>query len=97
MVRVPRSLRRTAKVLTRKIVTFVDASIQAYGAVVYLLCEYEDGTLSCRLVASKSCPTEANHSAKAGIDGGDIGTSANAEYLLCCADTSKIGTFLLRQ
>ena len=54
MVRVPRSLRRTAKVLTRKIVTFVDASIQAYGAVVYLLCEYEDGTLSCRLVASKS-------------------------------------------
>ena len=54
MVRVPRSLRRTAKVLTRKIVTFVDASIQAYGAVVYLLCEYEDGTLSCHLVASKS-------------------------------------------
>ena len=50
MVRVPRSLRRTAKVLTRKIVTFVDASIQAYRAVVYLLCEYEDGTLSCRLV-----------------------------------------------
>ena len=54
MVRVPRSLRRTAKVLTRKIVTFVDASIQVYGAVVYLLCEYEDGTLSCHLVASKS-------------------------------------------
>ena len=54
MVRVPRSLRRTAKVLTRKIVTFVHASIQAYGTVVYLLCEYEDGTLSCHLVASKS-------------------------------------------
>ena len=53
-VRIPRCLRRAQKILTRKIITFVDASIQAYGAVVYLLCEYEDGTLSCRLIASKS-------------------------------------------
>ena len=40
---------------------------------------------------------EANHSAKVEIDGGDIGTSANAEYLPCSANTGKIGTFLLGQ
>ena len=51
---VPRCLRWATKVITRKIITFADASIQAYGAVVYLLCGYEDGTVSCRLIASKS-------------------------------------------
>ena len=51
---VPRCLRWAMKVITRKIITFADASIQAYGAVVYLLCGYEDGTVSCRLIASKS-------------------------------------------
>ena len=40
--------------MTKKIVTFVDASQLAYGAVVYLLCEYEDETVSSRMFASKS-------------------------------------------
>ena len=35
-------------------VTFVDASQQAYGASSYLRCEYEDGTVTSRLIASKS-------------------------------------------
>ena len=35
-------------------VTFVDASLKSYGAVVYLRCTYEDGTRSSRLIASKS-------------------------------------------
>jgi ribonuclease HI len=47
-------LRQSKKVLTKKIITFVDAAIQAYGAVVYLLCEYEDQTTSSRMIASKS-------------------------------------------
>ena len=37
-VRVPRCLREAKKVLTKKILTFVDASQQACGALVYLLC-----------------------------------------------------------
>ena len=53
-LRVPRCLRQSKKVLTKKIITFVDASIQVYGAVVYLLCEYEDQTTSSRMISSKS-------------------------------------------
>ena len=53
-LRIPRCLRQSKKVLTKKIITFVDASIQAYGAVVYLLCEYEDQTTRSRMIASKS-------------------------------------------
>ena len=53
-LRVPRCLRESRKVLTKKVVTFVDASTQAYGAVVYSLFEYEDGTVSSRMIASKS-------------------------------------------
>ena len=32
--------------------TFVDASQEAFGAVAYTRCLYEDGTVSCRLSAS---------------------------------------------
>ena len=53
-LRVPRCLRQSKKVLTKKIITFVDASTQAYGAVVYLLCEYEDQTTSMRKLQYKS-------------------------------------------
>jgi hypothetical protein len=53
-LRAPRCLRQSKKVLTKKIITFVDASIQAYGTVAYLLCEYEDQTTSSRIIASKS-------------------------------------------
>ena len=35
-------------------VTFVDASQQAYGAVSYLQREYEEGSVTSQLIASKS-------------------------------------------
>lgn len=39
---------------SKEVVTFVDASQQAYGAASYLRCEYEDGTVAAQLIASKS-------------------------------------------
>ena len=39
---------------SKEVVTFVDASQQAYGASSYLRCEYEDGKVTSRLIASKS-------------------------------------------
>ena len=39
---------------SKDVVTFVDASTEAYGAASYLRCEYEDGSLSAQLIASKS-------------------------------------------
>jgi ribonuclease HI len=53
-VRVPRCLREAKTVLSQSVITFVDASLKAYGAVVYLKCEYEDTTTSCRMIASKT-------------------------------------------
>ena len=54
MVKVPRCLCENKKEAFREIVTFVDASLKAYGAVVYLICTYEDGSRSSRLISSKS-------------------------------------------
>ena len=53
-VKVPRCLRSSQSVKSKQVVTFVDASQQAYGAVSYLRCEYEDGPVTSRLIASKS-------------------------------------------
>ena len=52
-VQVPRCLREAKEVVAKRVVTFVDASLQAYGTVVYLQCVYNDATASNRLVASK--------------------------------------------
>ena len=57
---VPRCLRQSKKDLTKRIITFVDASMQAYGAEVYLLCEYEDQTTTSRMIASKSEVAQLN-------------------------------------
>ena len=54
-IRVPRCLREAGKeIVKRSVITFVDASLKAYGAVVYLHCEYEDTTVSGRLISSKT-------------------------------------------
>ena len=54
-IRVPRCLREAGKgIAKRSVITFVDASLKAYGAVAYLHCEYEDTTVSCRLISSKT-------------------------------------------
>lgn len=51
---VPRSLRAETTVRGITLRTFVDALQEAYGAAKYTRHLYEDGTVTCRLVASKS-------------------------------------------
>ena len=53
-VKVSRCLRGPQPVKFQEVVTFVDALQQAYVAVSYLRCEYEDGPVTTRLIASKS-------------------------------------------
>jgi hypothetical protein len=53
-VRVPRSLCEPKTVASTEVATFVDASKEAYGAVAYLRHSYEDGTVTSRMIASKS-------------------------------------------
>ena len=53
-VRVPRCLREPKEVVNKTIITFVEASLQAYGTVVYLQCVYNDGAVTSQLIASKS-------------------------------------------
>ena len=51
---VPRCLRAKTTVRGITLRTFVDALQEAYGAAKYTRHLYEDGTVTCRLVASKS-------------------------------------------
>ena len=53
-VKISRCLQDQQQAKSKEVVTFVDASQQAYGATSYLRCEYEDGTVTSRLIASKS-------------------------------------------
>jgi len=53
-INVPRGLKVNTEVASAELHTFVDASEEAYGAAVYALYRYKDGTMSCRLVTSKS-------------------------------------------
>ena len=53
-VKVVRCLQLKKEVKCAKLHTFVDASQQAYGAAVYIKIEYQDGSSSVRLVASKT-------------------------------------------
>ena len=52
-VKITRCLRNTLPVKSKQVVTFVDASQQAYRAAAYLRCEYENGSVT-RLIAAKS-------------------------------------------
>ena len=51
-VKIPWCLRRSEPVKSKRIVTFVDASEQAYGAAVYMRCEYDNDTVISRLIAA---------------------------------------------
>ena len=53
-LRVPRCLRAETTVRGITLRTFVDALQEGYGAAKYTRHLYEDGTVTCRLVASKS-------------------------------------------
>lgn len=49
----PRCLREAKEVVTKRVVTFVDASLQAYGTAVYLQCVYSNGNTRNWLIRSK--------------------------------------------
>lgn len=53
-VKVQRKLREPKSISSTQVITFVDASQEAYGAVAYLRHSYEDGTVTSRMIASKS-------------------------------------------
>ena len=53
-IAVPRCLQLQSKVRFKSIHVFTDASSEAYGAVVYQQCIYEDGTISIQFVMAKS-------------------------------------------
>ena len=53
-VKIPRCLRSSEPVKSKRIVTFVDASQQAYGAAVYMRCECHNAAITSRLIAAKS-------------------------------------------
>ena len=53
-VKIPRCLRSPKPVKSKRIVTFVDASRKAYGAAVYMRCEYNNGAVTSRQIAAKS-------------------------------------------
>ena len=53
-IRVPRCLREPLEVTALTLHTFVDASQNAYGAIVYSHQEYTDKSVTCRLIAAKS-------------------------------------------
>ena len=53
-MKTPRCLRSSEPVKSKRNVTFVDASQQAYGAAVYMRCEYHNAAITSRLIAAKS-------------------------------------------
>ena len=54
-VKIPRCLRRPdpVKFKSKRIVTFADAPQPAYGPAVYMRCEYDNDTITGRLIAAK--------------------------------------------
>ena len=53
-MKIPQCLRRSEPVKSKRIVAFVDASQQAYGAAVYMRCEYHNAAITSGLIAAKS-------------------------------------------
>jgi hypothetical protein len=53
-VKIPRCIRAPEPVVSKEVITFTDASTEAYGCTVYVRCEYDNHEVTCRLVASKS-------------------------------------------
>ena len=60
-ISVPRSLRELKPILTSEVVTFVDVSKEAYGAVAYIRHGYDDGSVTSRMKASKSKVAPLTH------------------------------------
>jgi hypothetical protein len=54
LMKVPRSFPKLVKVVERKIVTVVDASAEAHGAVIYVVFYYADRSVSSVMATSKA-------------------------------------------
>ena len=78
-IKIPRSFQKRSTVKSRCLHMLVDASENAYGAVIYLRIEYEYDTLSVYLVAAK---TKVAPLKSVSIEiGVDIGST---QWELCC-------------
>ena len=97
-VQVPRCLHEAKEVVGKRVVTFVDASLQAYGAVAYLQCIYNDATMSSRLVASKcKVAPKAYDSALVETCRSCIGFALDTAFNACTLTTYAICNILFRQ
>ena len=63
--------------MSKEVITFTDASTEAYGCTVYVRCEYDNHEVTCRLVASKSSSSYADNSTEVRADGCSLGTAAS--------------------
>ena len=71
-VRIPRCLQRKDRSLDgMSLHTFVDASENAYGAIVYARCTYEDGSSSSEIVSCEisRCTLHRNKYPSTGVNG----------------------------
>ena len=75
-VRIPRCLIVKGKQIDNMFLhTFADASENAYGAVVYVRCRYQDGTITTNIVAAKTrvAPSQATSIPRLKLMGAVIG------------------------
>ena len=82
-IQVPRRLWNEGMVAeTMSLHTFVDASESAYGAVVYARCQYQNGSVSTNIVATKTrvSPNIATSIPRFELMGAIVGVRLTREY-----------------
>ena len=79
--------------------TFVEASFDAYGAVSYLRCEYDQGYYCASLIASKTnvAPLKAHDNTATGVDGSNSGFEPNLIVHRIPEHSNSRRTFLVGQ
>lgn len=95
-IKVPRCLKEsTSVVLEISLHAFTDASQKAYTATVYARHEYEDGTVSCRLITSKTrlAPLKAMSIPRLELMGALIGVRLTQQVCESMEIDSKSTTF----
>ena len=87
-IKVPRCI-RLGKDLSITLHTFVDASQEAYGAVVYAKAVYVSGEQSCRLIAVKTkvAPLKAMSIPRLELMAAVLGTRLTTEISSICCKT----------
>ena len=95
-IKVPRCLKESTRaILEISLHTFTDASQKAYTANVYARHEYEDGTVSCRLITSKTrlAPLKAMSIPRLELMGALIGVRLTRQVCESMEIDSKSTTF----